>query len=702
MFRPLNDPALVPLSTSRAILWGVLYGLAGFAANWFKLELFYGTDFIFGSFFVMLAVGRFGVVAGVIAGFIASSCTYLHWHHPWAIVVFTVEAAVVGWLCARRGKDLVFADILFWFAVGIPFSWALHRFALHMTPEQASFIFAKQAVNGIFNTLLASVLLLVVRVRSSREATSPAGAPPLRSILFNVLLALLLVPVIVLLVVEIRLNIGAEELSMTRRVDFTASSARDLVAARFGNLTSAAVSGHALTAHELEGLGDYLSLFAGQRKVHATVLDGNSRIVISSMSSRKTGAGFDLHQGAVWSELQNGVSLVSPKPLPGESALQSRMKSFYLKQVPIGPRSNWSILIESPVSEFFVIARHKGFNRFALALSLVVVASIVSLWLSRTLATPLMAVAELTTALPQKLIDKGGVVLPRAGFREMEVLSRNIAQMADTLSGYLEKLTEANETLEQRVVDRTREIVRLNEELARVLAERTEERDFSNRELEAFCYSISHELRAPIARLQGFCEAIREECPTDGDSTLDFYLKRITVASHQLRHVVDAILLLSRLSKTEISNERVNLSDLAEQIASEYVLAEHPRRLVFKIEPGLEACGDRQLLTICLENLLGNAVKYTTRTAEPLIEFGKELLDGGEAYYVRDNGAGFNMAFVEKLFKPFLRLHAESEFPGTGIGLVTVARIIERHGGRVWAEGKEGDGATFWFTIPPP
>ena len=797
---------------------GMLFGALGFATNCFKLELFYGTDFLFGSFFVMVAAGRFGLAAGVIAGGIASACTFLHWNHPWAIVVFTCEAIVVGWLYTRRGKDLIFANILFWFSVGMPLSWGLHRFMLNMTQEQASFIITKQAVNGIFNALLASSILLIIRIRSSQQGESAVAAPPLRSILFNVLLALLLIPVIVLIIAEIRINIAAEEANTVRRVQNIAESGRELVSLKigncimdlnnlsrhmegFGSMKPAAlqreleiakdtnhdlkriglyngkgvsiafippmdgqgrstiglalskeprfrelhrdkpivsdiipsrldpsvptvliaspvngpngITGHVAASLDLGLLHKFLADFAQQRGVMITILDGRHNVITSNVPSRETGTEFDPFRGRLLKPLQNGASFASPKPAPGESVLQSSMKSVYLAQVSLGAATNWAVLVETPVSQFFMIARHKGFNRFTVALLLVVLASIVSQLLSRTLSSQLIAVAELTTALPQKLIEKGRVGWPRAGFRELEILLGNFDQMADSLSDYLEKLNKVNETLEQRVAERTHslevseqrfrnmaeEVRRLNEELEMIVLERTKERDFSTAELEGFCYAISHELRAPIARLQGFCQAMKEECDEEKDGFKMFYAERIDIASRQLRDVVDSILLLSRLSKTEIAIAEVNLSELAEQISNTFMVSELPRKLHFKIDQGVTANCDRQLLIICLENLIGNAVKYSSKAETPVIEFGRADYGGENAYFVRDNGAGFNMAFADKLFKPFLRLHKESEFAGTGIGLVTVARIVERHGGRIWAEGKEGEGATFWFTL---
>lgn len=241
------------------------------------------------------------------------------------------------------------------------------------------------------------------------------------------------------------------------------------------------------------------------------------------------------------------------------------------------------------------------------------------------------------------------------------------------------------------------QICHLNEELEILVAKRTEELNQTNKELAGFCYAISHELRAPVARLQGFSRVLREDCA--GEEDRRFCSERIDVASRQLQTVIDAILMLSRLSRLELNFTTVDLTSDAREIVAVLQMGEHWNSHEVTIQEGMHCQGDADLLHICLENLLGNAVKYSSRVAGPRVAFGMEPGDVGKVFYVKDNGAGFDMAFADKLFVPFQRLHQQDEFPGTGIGLATVQRILERHGGRIWAEGKEGEGATFFFTL---
>lgn len=241
------------------------------------------------------------------------------------------------------------------------------------------------------------------------------------------------------------------------------------------------------------------------------------------------------------------------------------------------------------------------------------------------------------------------------------------------------------------------EIRILNGNLEHLVSIRTEELARINSELTSFCYAVSHELRAPIARLQGFSAALEEECPVDGN--LPFLAERIGSASRKLQKVVDSILMLSRLSRTTLKREQTDLTVIAQRAAQKAVADLPEREVVCIIEPGMMVNADPTLLEICMDNLVGNAFKYSSLTPSARVEIGREQRGNRNVYYVKDNGAGFDMDYSNKLFTPFERLHQQDEFPGMGIGLATVQKIIERHGGELWAEGSVGDGATFYFTL---
>jgi PAS domain S-box-containing protein len=244
------------------------------------------------------------------------------------------------------------------------------------------------------------------------------------------------------------------------------------------------------------------------------------------------------------------------------------------------------------------------------------------------------------------------------------------------------------------------DIHRLNAELEQRVLERTAELQAANRELEAFSYSVSHDLRAPLRTIDGFSQAVLEDYANKlGDQGRD-YLNRVRAATQHMGHLIDDLIKLARVARAEIKRETVDLSALAGEVLAALRKSEPGREVECRIEPGLTATGDARLLRVVLDNLLGNAWKFTGRQPRPCIEFGATgSADGAPAFFVRDNGAGFDMTYAGKLFGAFQRLHTLSEFPGTGVGLATVQRIVHRHGGRVWAEGAVGKGATFYFTL---
>jgi PAS domain S-box-containing protein len=221
----------------------------------------------------------------------------------------------------------------------------------------------------------------------------------------------------------------------------------------------------------------------------------------------------------------------------------------------------------------------------------------------------------------------------------------------------------------------------------------------TNKELETFSYSVSHDLRAPLRSIDGFSQALLEDYRERLDEKGQDYLRRLRGASQKMGELIDGILKLSRLTRSEMHHEPINLSALAREIAGRLQETQPKRKVKFLIDKELTGSGDPQLLRVLLENLLGNAWKFTSKQPQARIEFSMERNNGKKAYFIRDNGAGFDMTYADKLFGAFQRLHDVSEFPGTGIGLATVQRIINRHGGSIWAEGAVGKGATFHFTL---
>jgi signal transduction histidine kinase len=330
------------------------------------------------------------------------------------------------------------------------------------------------------------------------------------------------------------------------------------------------------------------------------------------------------------------------------------------------------------------------------------------------------AAASLLTAI--FLFSKMPLLLSIPSRAELEQSNAQLQQAMKTRDELEQQLQNFNRTLERRIQERTTQLERLNEELRREslerlraeqqarhlnatlehsVTERTRELELANQELASFSYSVAHDMRAPLRAIGGFAEMLKEEMSATLSPDGTRYIERISDASGRMTVLIDSMLELSRVTRSTMTRSEVDLSRLAQEVV-DTLKVEQPRDNVsFQVGANLLAKVDPKYLRIVLENLLGNAWKYTSKQPHALIEFGRKMGQSGELiWFVRDNGAGFDMEHAaNKLFQAFHRLHSEQEFPGTGVGLATVQRIITKHGGHIWAEAALGQGATFFFTL---
>ncbi len=329
---------------------------------------------------------------------------------------------------------------------------------------------------------------------------------------------------------------------------------------------------------------------------------------------------------------------------------------------------------------------NRRFTAFSVVMLLIVLlVSMVAIALSSKIqsfiSAPLLALAQTANTINR--------------FKDYSLRARTDRQ--DELGQLVQAFNGMLDTIELQ----NRALLHANEHLEDEVQARTAELRATNRELEAFTYSVSHDLRSPLRSVDGFSAALMEDCAPQLDEIGRDYIARIRAASQRMGNLIDSLLHLSRVSRQDMKYSTVDLAQLAHEIVDNLRVA-HPERVVeFASPPSLLAQGDRDLLRIVLENLLSNAWKYTGKMANPRVELSAYDREGEVIYCVRDNGAGFDMKYVDKLFGPFQRLHRDQEFEGLGIGLATVARIIHRHGGEIWAEGQVDDGAAFYFTLQP-
>ncbi len=276
----------------------------------------------------------------------------------------------------------------------------------------------------------------------------------------------------------------------------------------------------------------------------------------------------------------------------------------------------------------------------------------------------------------------------------VEVSARRICTNVETVvQAIIRDISERKEA--------EREILQLNAELEAKVTARTAELEEANRELEAFSYSLSHDLRAPLRHLIGFSRILQGDCGGQLDDACRGHLERVVAAGERMDRLVESVLKLFQIGLCQgTEREPVDMSAMAREILAQLAMTHPGRRVICDVADSVTAIGDAALLRGALENLLGNAWKYTLKQKEARVQFGSRWLDNGQqAYFIRDNGAGFDMAYADELFMPFRRLHSANDFPGTGIGLASVQRIVRRHGGRIWAESRAGEGATFLFTL---
>jgi len=338
------------------------------------------------------------------------------------------------------------------------------------------------------------------------------------------------------------------------------------------------------------------------------------------------------------------------------------------------------IYIESSLDALWARVRLYLFISAGVLLGALVAALAVSLSFRKVTLQPIHALAEVARAISQ---DRNYAVRAPAGGVPLE-----LGDLVGAFNGMLVQIEQ-----------RDRELRDARDELEHRVELRTAELAAANKELESFSYSVSHDLRAPLRSIDGFSLALLQDYGDSLGADARDYFGRIRAATRRMGLLIDDLLNLARVTRCEIRHERVNLTDIARAVEADLRKADSSRAVECHIQEGVEAEGDVHLLRVVLDNLLSNAWKYTSRHPSACIEFGQMNSNGDRIYYVKDDGAGFDPAYAGKLFGAFQRLHGASEFPGTGVGLATVHRILLRHGGRIWAESEVEKGATFYFTV---
>lgn len=357
------------------------------------------------------------------------------------------------------------------------------------------------------------------------------------------------------------------------------------------------------------------------------------------------------------------------------------------------PKVGWRIYAGIPTEFAFSASRASVIRASLVATAVLGLVFLLVLFVGGLITRPVLALSDGATQAAEGKLENA---VPVSGPREIARVAEEFNRMV-TVRGEKElEIKKLNRELEERVQERTAELEKANA----ALRTRSQDLEAANQELESFCYSVSHDLRAPVRSIGGFAKVLIEGYGDQLDKAANEYLERVQRAVDRMTELIDDLLDLSRISQSKLACTQVDLTALAISVTNDLRASAPDRPVTVDVQTGLMASGDAGLLRVLIENLLGNSWKFTRAQDFARIEFGRERAQGTTAFFVRDNGVGFDMKYAKKLFGPFERLHSPKEYEGHGIGLATVQRIVHRHGGQAWGEGWPGKGAVFYFTLP--
>lgn len=712
---------------------------AGFVGNYFSLRLFTGFDYLFGSISVLLVVRLFGVRWGLLAGVVASSWTITLFGHPYAMIWLCGEPLFIGWLLAKgRTRNILLYDTLYWPFLGAPLIWCFFQYVMHVSFAGTVAAMLVYWLIGICNALIASLLLAYV----PRLAT--AGAPeinrsiPIQQLIFNLLMAIVVIPVIVILILNgkdteqrylYEMYDNLEDSSRIALYEIKLKLQKQSVAIAVPFTARGVLQGYAAAGIRVDVLKDLLLNARVRQYQQITLVDGTGKVITSTNSALSPLDFFDIcKNGAMSRVTPKNIYRCFPSPNSPMPLWQRAQKSNYILYAPMLDATSWNVVVETPFAPYQQQLFKEHIKSLLVALCLNMIALATSLTTSRRLAAPLRRLSQVTTDLPQRLLHENINIWPESMVTEIDQLIGNFRVMATALSQKFQEITYANETLELHVDERTKELVGANEELQKEIAERKQaeaERNHlmlelkqKNKELEGIIYVASHDLRSPLVNVQGFSRKLVKNCAEldrilsklDLDvatrTLLEPILKGnipkslgfITGSIEKIDGLLSALLRLSRLGRAALCFDNLDMQNILSKIVDS--MTYQIEACGARIELGtLGTCfADREQVIQVFSNLLDNAIKYRSPERPLLVRVFREEFAEGVRYCVEDNGIGIPHDHQEKIWEIFQRLNpGDSE--GDGLGLTLVRRIIDRLGGSIWVESEPGLGSRFYVVF---